>query len=95
MIVIADTSPLNYLVLIGEAEMLRRLYGRVVIPEAVLRELQNRKAPAKVADWIAHPQPGLKLIEQRQHLILDCDGWGMANVKRSLWPCNTGKKHYC
>jgi predicted nucleic acid-binding protein len=39
MIVIADTSPLNYLVLIGEAEVLRRLYGQVVIPEAVLREL--------------------------------------------------------
>jgi predicted nucleic acid-binding protein len=26
MIVIADTSPLNYLVLIGEAEILQRLY---------------------------------------------------------------------
>ena len=39
MIVIADTSPLNYLVLIGEADILQRLYRRVVIPEAVLREL--------------------------------------------------------
>ncbi len=38
MIVIADTSPLTYLVLIGETETLRRLYGRVVIPEAVMRE---------------------------------------------------------
>jgi predicted nucleic acid-binding protein len=37
MIVIADTSPLNYLVLIGEADILQRLYGRAVIPEAVLR----------------------------------------------------------
>jgi predicted nucleic acid-binding protein len=35
MIVVADTSPLNYLVLIGEAEMRRRLYGQVVIPAAV------------------------------------------------------------
>ena len=45
MIVVADTSPLYYLILIGEAEVLRRLYGRVVIPEAVLRELQNPQAP--------------------------------------------------
>jgi len=27
MIVIADTSPLNYLILIGEAEILHGLYG--------------------------------------------------------------------
>jgi predicted nucleic acid-binding protein len=53
MIVIADTSPLNYLVLIGEAEILRRLYGRVVIPEAVLRELQHPETPAAVSEWIA------------------------------------------
>ena len=35
MIVIADTSPLNYLVLIGEVDLLRRLYRQVMIPEAV------------------------------------------------------------
>jgi|HubBroStandDraft_5_1064220.scaffolds.fasta_scaffold267466_2 predicted nucleic acid-binding protein len=27
-VVIADTSPLNYLVLIGQIEILRRLYGK-------------------------------------------------------------------
>jgi predicted nucleic acid-binding protein len=62
MIVIADTSPLNYLILIGEAEVLRRLYARVVIPEAVLRELQNPQAPAKVAEWIAQPPAWLEII---------------------------------
>lgn len=55
MIVIADTSPLNYLILIGEAEVLWRLYGRVVIPEAVWRELQNPQAPPAVAEWLAQP----------------------------------------
>lgn len=63
MIVIADTSPLNYLVLIGEAEILQRLYGRVVIPEAVLRELEHREAPAVVTKWIAH-RPGWLEIQQ-------------------------------
>jgi predicted nucleic acid-binding protein len=53
MIVIADTSPLNYLVLIGEADILQRLYGRVVIPEGVLRELLHPETPTVVSEWIA------------------------------------------
>jgi|SRR5215472_4632764 len=53
MIVIADTSPLNYLVLIGEADILLRLYHRVVIPEAVLRELLHPETPTIVSEWIA------------------------------------------
>jgi predicted nucleic acid-binding protein len=44
-VVVADTSPLNYLVPIGEFEVLRRLYGRASsrrrfspsFPTAVLR----------------------------------------------------------
>ncbi len=52
MIVIADTSPLNYLILIGEAEVLHGLYGRVLIPQAVLEELRHPNAPAVVSVWI-------------------------------------------
>jgi predicted nucleic acid-binding protein len=32
MIVVADTTPINYLILIGEIDILTQLYGRVVIP---------------------------------------------------------------
>ena len=39
MIVIADTSPLHYLILLEHAEVLQHLYGGVIIPEAVVREL--------------------------------------------------------
>jgi len=53
MIVIADTSPLNYLVLIGEVAILQRLYNRVIIPEAVWRELRHPETPAPVAEWVA------------------------------------------
>jgi predicted nucleic acid-binding protein len=38
MFVIADTSLLNYLFLIGQADLLPQLYGQIVIPRAVLRE---------------------------------------------------------
>jgi len=54
MIVIADTTPLNYLVLIDQPNLLPRLYGRVFIPQAVYEELQAEGAPAPVRDWAAH-----------------------------------------
>ena len=40
MIVIADTGPLNYLVLIGDVDVLQPLYARVIVPEAVVKELR-------------------------------------------------------
>jgi predicted nucleic acid-binding protein len=51
MIVVADTSPLNYLVLIGEVELLFALYDSVMIPVEVHRELQQPKTPPAVRAW--------------------------------------------
>jgi len=53
MIVIADTTPLNYLVLIGEIDLLPALYENVLIPTEVHRELQRPKTPASVRAWTA------------------------------------------
>jgi predicted nucleic acid-binding protein len=39
MIVISDTSPINYLVLIGEIDLLTTLYGEIIIPPIVFNEL--------------------------------------------------------
>jgi hypothetical protein len=54
MIVIADTTPLNHLILIDRASILESLYGRVIIPSAVLAELHAQAAPSKVMAWISH-----------------------------------------
>lgn len=51
MIAVADTSPLHYLVLIGHIGILPRLFGRVIVPEAVVRELQHPNAPPIVTEW--------------------------------------------
>jgi predicted nucleic acid-binding protein len=51
VIVVADTSPLNYLVLIGEIDLLPVLYRNVLIPSAVHLELQSKKAPSAVRAW--------------------------------------------
>lgn len=37
MLVVADTSPLNYLAWINEVEILPQLYGKVIIPTEVPR----------------------------------------------------------
>ena len=50
-VVVADTSPLNYLALIELIDVLPRLYGRVVIPHEVLSELTDPDAPSRVLEW--------------------------------------------
>jgi predicted nucleic acid-binding protein len=56
MIVVADSSPLHYLILIGEVHLLQRLYSEVVIPREVLAELTRAGAPSFVSDWLSsHP----------------------------------------
>ena len=54
MIVVSDTSPLNYLRLIGVVEILPRLYGSVVIPDEVRQELLHPDTPEFVREWAAH-----------------------------------------
>lgn len=44
MIVVADTSVLLNLALVGQIELLRTLFGRVLIPEAVQREFERLAA---------------------------------------------------
>ena len=55
MIVVADTSPINYLILIEEIDILAQMYGRVVIPRAVREELLRTSAPEVVRNWTGQP----------------------------------------
>jgi len=45
MIVVADSGPLRYLILLEQTELLSRFYDQVVVPEAVVGELTTSKAP--------------------------------------------------
>lgn len=51
-VVVADTTPLNYLILIGQVNILGSLFDAVLIPEAVLAELQHPSAPEAVKGWL-------------------------------------------
>lgn len=62
MIVVSDTSPLNYLVQIGQANVLPVLFDRIVAPPAVIVELRHPGAPSDVRDWAANAPPWLEVI---------------------------------
>lgn len=69
-VVIADSSPLNYLTLIGSIEVLRRLYVAVVVPQQVIAELLDPAAPHEVRRW-ASTLPSW--VEVRDTVIVDDD----------------------
>jgi predicted nucleic acid-binding protein len=62
MIVVADTSPLNYLIQIEQIDLLARFFGTVAIPPAVSAELNTSGAPRQVREWIGHAPQWLVLI---------------------------------
>ena len=61
MIVIADTTPINYLLLTGHESLLPRLFGQVLIPEEVLQELRAEATPHAVRQWIQSPPEWLEI----------------------------------
>lgn len=52
--IIADTSPLNYLILINQIDLLPLIYGRFLIPESVRTELSANETPQLVRTWTAN-----------------------------------------
>jgi predicted nucleic acid-binding protein len=62
-LVISDTGPINYLVLIGHIDLLPILFERVIMPVAVLDELADPDAPPSVRAWIANPPNWIEVRE--------------------------------
>lgn len=60
-VVVADTSPINYLILIGHVAVLPALFGKVILPAVVRDELARPKAPLMVRDWLANPPAWLEV----------------------------------
>jgi predicted nucleic acid-binding protein len=52
-LVVADTGPINYLVLIDAIEVLPKLFEQVLVPDAVYDELSHADAPPLVRAFIS------------------------------------------
>ena len=62
MIVVADASPLHYLIVVDQILLLERLYGSVFVPDAVAAELRAPQAPASVRAWIVRPPSWVQVV---------------------------------
>ena len=86
MKVISNTSPLSNLAAIGEVELLRVLYGQVLIPEAVYRVTVPGAQPGAVEvntlDWIV--RQACQRVDLVQALRGELDA-GEAETITLLW----------
>ncbi len=61
MIVVADATPLRYLIEMNCSVILPELFGRVLIPVAVTQELQQTRTPEVVKVWMSAPPSWLEV----------------------------------
>ena len=79
LVAVADASPLQYLILLEQIKLLAT-FGRVVVPQAVVDELQRRRTPDLVRCWIATPPawveiaPRIDQVTEDQRLAILGDG---------------------
>jgi hypothetical protein len=52
---------MRYLVFLGYETILRNLFTHLIVPPAVVNELQHAKTPARVRAWMASPPPWLEI----------------------------------
>jgi predicted nucleic acid-binding protein len=60
-LVVADTGPINYLVLIGAIEVLPKLFEQILVPAAVCNELSHADAPPPVRAFISRMPAWLEI----------------------------------
>lgn len=63
MIAVSNTTPLRYLLVIGQQDLLKKLFDRVVIPSAVFEELTALHTPVIVRDAVSSSSEWIEIRE--------------------------------
>jgi len=87
MIVVADATPLRYLILIEAVDILPVLYERILIPRMVADELKRPRTPLVVRQWMAAPPAWLDMIygwppSHRSRPRVPCCAWALGSGRR-------------
>src|SRR6266487_1237421 len=61
------STPLRYLVFLGYETILRDLFTHLLVPPAVVQELQHAKTPARVRTWMASPPAWVEIRQPVSH----------------------------
>ncbi|MBZ5523282.1 MAG: DUF3368 domain-containing protein [Acidobacteriia bacterium] len=61
-IVVADTGPIHYLVLIRHIDLLAQMFEKIILPSTVRDELTHPRAPSSVRDWMSNPPAWLQVV---------------------------------
>lgn len=84
ILIVADTGPINYLIQIGEIDILPCIAEKVVVPASVQSELLHDAAPPAVRAWSATPPQWIEVrsatqqIEERDISPTDCEAIALA-----------------
>lgn len=62
-LVIADTSPIRYLIQVGQIDLLQRLLETITIPAEVASELADLSAPPAVQAWIKSTPAWVSVVD--------------------------------
>ncbi len=76
MIIISDNSALSALAETGLMDLLPRLFGEVVIPDAVHRECEHPGAPHPLRAWITSPPEWLHIVPDPPILLTETASLG-------------------
>lgn len=52
---VSNTTPLRYLIAIGQEHLLGKLFEKVFVPSAVQEELTDARTPEMIRHWVASP----------------------------------------
>jgi predicted nucleic acid-binding protein len=83
MQVVADTGPLNYLVLIDAITLLPKLFDKIIIPPPVRDELLRKGTPEAVRAWIAQAPAWLEVRPLFRHINEDARAAGLDEGERA------------
>jgi predicted nucleic acid-binding protein len=67
MMVVSNTTPLNYLILTESVHVLPAIFGRVYAPSAVIEELSHPRSPPAVRAWADSP-PQWLTVQDPTHI---------------------------
>ena len=74
MIIVSDTTPIHYLILIEKEMILPELFGEIIIPEAVAVEMKHEKTPEVVRHFVDFPPNWIKIKSAKSDTFLGSIG---------------------